>query len=112
MIAPNETNRHIRNRRAQVQKQAQAIQAVAQNTLNAVLWKLITHNAQAEAEECGEDFDGKSGVLTVPAEEIDSVPKGFALTIDVDPETKAVSIKAVVQKEKSNIILPDGGPIR
>lgn len=103
------TRRRTRQRRTEAQEQqARALMAACQNTLNMVLWQIIAENApvdeDAEAKEPG-------GVLTVPMEDIGLVPKTFALSIDQDPENGVIRIHATVQKEKSNIILPDGGPM-
>ena len=82
--------------------------AATQNTLNMTLWQIIAEQApvdeDAETQEPG-------GVLTVPMEDLGLVPKTFALTIDPDPENGVIRINAFVQKEKSNIILPDGGSL-
>ncbi len=100
------TRKKVRQRRSAAQEQqARAIMAAAQNTLNMVLWQIIAEQApgdeDAETQEPG-------GVLTVPMEDIGLVPKTFALTIEPDPENGVIRIHATVQKEKSNIILPDG----
>lgn len=110
MIARNmPINAQVRRRRTHAQAQAaHAVQTAAQNTLNAVLWQIIMHSARTDAEAKGEDFDGKDGVITVELKDVEQVPKGFALTIDIDPDTNAISIKAVVQKPKSKIVLADG----
>lgn len=110
MVTPNVvTRRRVRQRRSAAQEQqARALMAAAQNTLNMVLWQIIDENApvdeDAEVKEPG-------GVMTVPMEDIGLVPKTFALTIDPDPENGVIRIHAIVQKEKSNIILPDGGSL-
>lgn len=106
MVAQNIiTRRRGHNRR---QSQAQQMAAIAQNTLNALLWHIITEHAAVEADP---DTEGKevTSVLTVPTEELDKVPVGFTLNVKLDPENKVVKIHATVQKEKSKIVLPDGG---
>lgn len=98
-----------RRRRAKAQEAAQQGAAAAQNTLNALLWHIITENAEAEADP-NIDTEGKdvSAVLTVPVEELDKVPVGFTLNVKLDPEHKTVVIHATVQKEESKILLADG----
>ncbi len=110
MVAPNVvTRRRTRQRRSAAQEQqARALMAPAQNTLNMVLWQII--NEQAPVDEDAENQE-PGGVLTVPIEDLGLVPKGFALNIDPDPENGVIRINAFVQKEKSNIILPDGGSL-
>ncbi len=94
-------------KRRDVSRAQRAMASAAQNTLNALLWHIITENAAAEADP---DTEGKevTAVLTVPIEELDKVPVGFTLNVKLDPENKVVKIHATVQKEKSNILLPDG----
>ncbi len=92
-----------------------------QNTLNMVLWQIIKEHAPVAIEPADlktvEDEDTAmpeiptDAILTVPMEDIGLVPKTFALTIDPDPENGVIRIHAIVQKEKSNIILPDGGSL-
>lgn len=109
MVAQNIiTRRQDRKRR---QSQARQMAAVAQNTLNALLYLIITEHAAAEADP---DTEGKevTSILTVPTEELDKVPVGFVLNIKLDPKNKVVRIHATVQKEKSKIILPDGSHLR
>ncbi|HDZ37355.1 MAG TPA: hypothetical protein ENH62_03545 [Marinobacter sp.] len=103
------TRKKVRQRRSAAQEQqAQALMAACQNTLNMVLWQIIDEHApvaeDAETKEAG-------GILTVPMADIGLVPKTFALSIDPDPENGVIRIHATVQKEKSNIILPDGGSL-
>ncbi len=110
MVIPNVvTRKRTQQRRSAAQEQqARALMAAAQNTLNMVLYQIIAEQApvdeDAETQEPG-------GVLTVPMEDIGLVPKTFALSIDPDPENGAIRINAFVQKEKGNIILPDGGSL-
>lgn len=104
------TRKRVRQRRSAAQEErAQALMAATQNTLNMVLWQIINEQAPVD-EAVDEDAWVKElgGVLTVPMEDIGLVPKTFALTIDPDPENGVIRIHATVQKEKSNIILPDG----
>ncbi len=94
-----------RKRRAEAQVQRElAIAAAAQDTLNMVLWQIISEHAPQD--EDAEPVAG--GSLTVPEEDLKMVPALFALTVEPDPENGVVRIHAVVQEEKSNIILPDG----
>lgn len=101
------TRRQTHNRRQVQYEQARQMEAVVQNTLNALLWHIITEHAAAEADP---DTEGKevTAILTVPTEEIDKVPEGFALNVKFDPEKKVIQIHAMVQKEKSRIVLADG----
>ncbi len=97
------------DQKRRARNQQQQFAAVAQNTLNALIWHIIMENAAASADP-DIDTEGKvvSGVLTVPTEELDTVPKGFTLNVKLDPENKVIKIHATVEKEKSNIVLPDG----
>lgn len=107
------TRRRTRQRRTQAQEQcAQALAAATQNTLNMVLWQIINEQAPVD-EPVDEDAEAPAvhRFLTVPMEDIGLVPKTFALTIDPDPENGVIRIHAIVQKEKGNIILPDGGSL-
>lgn len=111
MVTPNVvTRRRARQRRSAAQEQqARALMAACQNTLNMVLWQIISEHAPVDEDaDEGAELKEPGGVLTVPMEDIGAVPKTFALTIDPDPENGVIRIHAIVQKEKSNIILPDG----
>ncbi len=108
------TRKRTRQRRSAAQEQqARALMAAAQNTLNMVLWGIIKEHAPPVETVEGEDAPEvpTDVILTVPMEDIGLVPKRFALSIDPDPENGVIRIHATVQKEKSNIILPDGGSL-
>ncbi len=108
MVTPNVvTRKRVRQRRTQAQEQqARALMAATQNTLNMTLWQIIAEQAPVDEDA---ETPAVGGVLTVPMEDIGLVPQTFALSIDPDPENGVIRIHAAVQKEKSNIILPDGG---
>lgn len=96
-----------RKRRAISQAQrAMAMASAAQDTLNMVLWQIINEQVTKDEDEA------PGGVLSVPIEDMGLVPARFALTVDPDPENGVIRIHAVVQEEKSNIILPDGSHLR
>ena len=103
------TRKRTRQRRTEAQEQqAWALMAATQNTLNMTLWQIIAENAPVDEDA---EAVAVGGVLTVPMEDIGLVPKDFALRIDPNPENGVIRIHAEVQKEKSNIILPDGGSL-
>ncbi len=106
MIAPN-TRKQIRKRLAQQHAKTLAhVQRSFQKTLYAVLWQMIRKNTD-DALEDGLPDDADA-VLTVPIEDMESIPANFALKLTQNPADKTVSIVATLAKPKSNILLPDG----
>ncbi len=111
MIAANQPQlAKVHRRKAKVQAQINMV--LSQNTINAVMWQIIKNDARAQAEAKDEEFDESvDTILTVPLEELATMPKTFALEVTPNAEAGTVQIKAIVQKEKGNIILPDGGKL-
>lgn len=111
MVKPNAqpVAAHRRRRKDAAEARQQVINAVVQNTLNQVLYRIIIENAAAQADP-DMDTEGKevTGILTVPMEEIALVPETFAMSLHPDPDKGVLRIHAFVQKEKPNIVLPDG----
>lgn len=111
MIAPN-TRSQIRKRLAQQHAKSMAqVQRNAQRTLNAILWQLITENAQLAEDEDGTPDDTPHGppMLTIPCADLKKVPANFSLAMKQNPDDDTISVIAVLVKPKSNIILPGDG---
>ena len=117
MVKPNiQSVASVRRRHVKAtEAMEREVAAAAQDTINMVFWQIITQQADALAGPIdpadGVEEKEVHGVLTVPMEEITIVPTGFALRVVMDPENKVVRIHAIVQKEKSNILLADGSSL-
>ncbi len=82
-------------------------QRVIQDTLNAVLWQIIRHQARQHADSLEEEFDEAADfVLTLPRSSLESMPQNFALFVEHNKESDTISIRTTFVKPKSNIVLP------
>ena len=101
MIAPN-TRTQIRKRLAKAQAQTIAHkQHVVQTTFNAVLWSII----KGEAMKSDPDAEGDA-VLKMPCADLEQIPANFGLVLTHNKEDESISIRAVLMKPKSPIIVP------
>ena len=97
MIQPIKETRQGRKR-----KRAKQAKAIAQITINAVLWQIIRQNAETNED----DFDmTKPALLTVPMEDFKSVPQGFNLQVNQDKDGNMLIVASGVET-KSDLILP------
>ena len=105
MIARND-RMQIGKRLAKQRRQSQAHQqASAQSTLFAILWQLITKQAERSLPE-GEELDGPTAMV-IPLGDLKDIPANFALRLQGDDEN--LTVVAGLVEPKSNIILPGAG---
>ena len=91
-----------RARKRHLNAQANSMQAASQVAINAILWRIIMQNA-----EDGEDYDPeKDATLTVPKDDLESVPMNFKLQVG-SLENGDIIVTAIKPEAKSNIILPE-----
>ncbi len=76
-------------------------QHTVQATFNAVLWGFI----KGEAMKSDPDAEGDA-VLSLPRADLEQIPANFGLVLAHNKETDTISIRAVLTKPKSAIILP------
>ena len=101
MVTPNVQNRQIRKRRVQAQQQLAG--ARFQGIMYSVLWQMIR-------DGCPDLEEGQVPCLSVPRSDLAKIPKNFALNLGYDEKTDIFTIKSILVKPKSNILLADGSP--